>query len=322
MNAVVTTIAPDAHDRSRYIGGSDIAAIMGLTNWSTPVQLYAKKIRPIDEAEPEPAASKRAIFRRGKDWEQYVGGMLRTQLEKQGHKVEIVASNRRFQDAEHSMFAAEIDFELRLNDEPDLTNAEIKTVGMAAARSWGESESEDLPTYYTAQAMWGLGVAPGRRQRCIVGAGFGFDELRTFTILRDDETLAGMRSMALSFWNNHVLARVPPEPRVVADLDVLFKLELRPIVIATPEMEEAVRRLRHVKAQQKALDAERDLEEFRIKRFMRDAAELLLDGEDKPAVTWKNRGFSTFDSARLKEEQPAIHKQYARKGETRVFTTK
>lgn len=321
MNAVAT-IAPEEHDRRRYIGGSDIAAIMGLTPWTTPVQLYAKKIRAADEPEAPVSASKRAIFRRGKDWEQYVGGMLKTQLERHGHKVEIVASNRRFQDAEHSMFAAEIDFELRLNDEPDLTNAEIKTVGIAAARSWGESESEDLPTYYTAQAMWGLGVAPGRRQRCIVGAGFGFDELRTFTILRDDETLAGMRAMALAFWNQHVLARLPPQPKVVADLDVLFKLELRPIAIATPEIEEAVRRLRHVKAQQKALEAEQELEEFRIKRFMRDAAELLLDGADKPAVTWKNRGFTTFDQVALKEDQPAIHKQYVRKGESRVFTVK
>lgn len=322
MNAIATIIQPEEHDRQKFIGGSDIAAIMGLSPWKTAVQLYADKIKPRSESEPSPTAAKRAIFRRGKHWEQYVGGMLAEQLTAQGFKVEIVSSNHRYRDAEHPMFAAEIDFELRLNDEPELTNAEIKTVGIAAARSWGESESDDLPTYYTAQAMWGLGVTPGRRQRSIVGAGFGFDELRTFTILRDDETLAAMRRMALTFWNDHVLARVPPEPRVVADLDALFKLEMRPIAIATPEIEESVRKLRVIKAQQKALEAEEELEQFRIKRFMRDAAELLLESEDRPAITWKNRALSIFDQGRLKDEQPAIHKQYVRKSENRVFLTK
>lgn len=322
MNAVANIIAPEEHDRRKLLGGSDIAVIMGLSPWRTPVQLWADKVKPRSENEPTPSAAKRAIFRRGKDWEQYVGGMLARELERQGHKVEILASNRRFRDAEHDFMAAEIDFELRLDDEPEITNAEIKTVGIAAARSWGESESDDLPTYYTAQAMWGLGVAPGRRQRCIVGAGFGFDELRTFTILRDDETLAGMRRMAVAFWQHHVLTGIPPEPRVVADLDALFKIEARPIAIATPEIEESVRTARALKAQTKAIEAQLELEEFRIKRFMRDAAELLIGDDDKPAVTWKNRAFTTFDQARLKEEQPAIHKQYVRKGDSRVLTIK
>ncbi len=313
MNAV--TIASPAHDRSKFIGGSDIAAILGVSPWRTIVDLWQDKITPRAER------PRKKVFWRGERWESVVAEMLSLDLEAQGHKVEIIGKNRRFIDAEHSMFAAEIDFELRLDSEDGITNCELKTVSPFAMNEWGDSGSDTLPVWYTAQAMWGLGVAPERRKRCIVAALFGADELRTFDIPRDDETLSAMRSRAVSFWTEHVLTQVPPEPITLEDLAKIFPKHVQgPALIADSNLEELVLRLRAVKSEIKARESEGELIEFQIKRAMKDCAELLIDGE--PAATWKTRPSSWLDQGALKEQQPAIHKQFMRKGEARVFLLK
>lgn len=313
MNANAVT-TPN-HDRSKFLGGSDIAAILGVSPWRTVVDLWEDKITPRSDQ------PRKKVFQRGERWESVVAEMLTLDLESQGHKVEIIGRNRRFIDAEHPMFAAEIDFEVRLDDEPDITNVEIKTVHPFRMREWGDSGSDELPVWYTAQAMWGLGVAPDRRQRCIMAPLFGADELRTFEILRDDETLAGMRARAVSFWTENVVARIPPEPITLEDLAKIFPKHVQgPALLADSNLEELVLRLRAIKSEIKARESEGELIEFQLKRAMKDCAELLVDGET--AATWKTRPASWLDQAALKEQHPDIHKKFMRKGEARVFLLK
>lgn len=52
MNAALQTIAPAEHDRRRYIGGSDVAAVLGISPWRTPLQLWEAKTREDDHTEP------------------------------------------------------------------------------------------------------------------------------------------------------------------------------------------------------------------------------------------------------------------------------
>lgn len=313
MNAV--TIPEAQYDRQKFLGGADIAAVLGVSPWRTPVDLWA------DKRTPATGAPRKRVFVRGERWESVVAEMLTLALEEEGHTIEIVGRNRRFIDAEHSMFAAEIDYEIRLDGEGDVTNVEIKTVHPFKAHEWGESGSDALPIWYTAQAMWGLGVAPGARQRCIVAPLFGADELRTFEVLRDEETIGALRARALAFWTEHVLADVPPDPTVLEDLSKLFPREgARPALIADSHLEELILRLRAVKAELKAREAEGEQIEFELKRAMADCAEILVDG--KAAVTWKSRPRTWLDQGALKEAHPAIHREFTRKGESRVFTVK
>lgn len=311
MNAA---LKPQQHDRRKYIGGSDIAAILGVSPWRTIVDLWADKV------EPPTGETRKRVFMRGERWESVVAEMLTLSLKEDGHDVEIIGRNRRFIDSMHPMFAAEIDYEVRLDGEPDVTNVEIKTVHPFKAYEWGETGTDDVPLWYTAQAMWGLGVAPDARKRCIVAPLFGADELRTFVVDRDDETIAALRSRALSFWNDHIIAHVPPEPATVEDLDRLFPQHRTPSLIADNDLEDAVLRLRAIKAEIKARESEGEQLEFQVKRAMNDCAELLIGG--KAAVTWKNRGRTWLDQGALKEAHPDIHREFTRKGETRVFIVK
>lgn len=301
-------------DRRRWIGGSDVAAILGISPWKTAVDLWAAKTAP--EPDSRPATG---VKRRGQRWESVVAEMLVERLEADGHKVVIVDTNRRLVDLEVPYFAAEIDFEILLDDDSEVTNVELKTVSPFKTGEWGESGSDDVPIWYTAQAMWGLGVT-GRR-KAIVAPLFGADEIRAFPIERDDVTIAAMRARAQSFWINHVLTGIPPEPTSLEDVAKIFPkdVEAAPIV-ADEELTGVLLRMRALDRELKARQAEFDSLQFMIERVMGSTTQVNIG--DKAAVTWKERAWGGLDFERLKADHPKLYKEYSRKGVSRVFTLK
>jgi len=203
MNAPITT----APDRTKFLGGSDIAALLGISPYKTATDLWLDKIKPrVDDGRNAAAKT------RGTRLEPYILDMIRSE-----HGLEIVAKNERYIDPAVPYFAAEIDAETA--DE----NIEIKTVHPFKSKEWGELETDQLPLHYVAQVQWGLGIR--QRQRCRVFALIG-DDLRPYTVERDDETIAAIREKASEFWTRYVLPQLRP-PLDYADrktLDTLRRL--------------------------------------------------------------------------------------------------
>lgn len=313
MTTTLQTIAP-GHDRSKYLGGSDIAAVLGISPWKTPLDLYTDKTTPRAEGEHK------RVFTRGIRWEGAVAEMLVESLQDAGHTVEIIASNNRYRDPQHDFMAAEIDFEIKLDGSDEITNVELKTVHPFKMRDWGESDSDDMPVHYTAQVMWGLGVT-GRRN-AILAALFGADELRIYPVERDEETVQALHQRGANFWSQHVLAGVPPEPITIADTGKLFPKdgEGEPLQ-ADPQLAEWLLRMRAIRAEIKAREAEADALEFQVRRAMGSNTHLLMPN-GKTACEWKTRSGSYLDETALKEAHPKIAREFARKWQKRVFTLK
>lgn len=307
------TIQP-GHDRAKFLGGSDIAAVLGISPWRTPLDLWKDKTTPRVEG---PA---KKVLSRGVRWESVVAEMLVESLRDQGREVEIVASNLRYRDPEHPFMAAEIDFELRLDGAAEITNCELKTVHPFKMREWGDSGSDDLPVHYTAQVMHGLGVT--RRSSGMLAALFGADELRTYPVAADAETIAGMRAQAVRFWHDHVLAGLPPDPKTMADLAHLFAKEAEgPPLLADEDLAAKVLRMRALQAEIKARESEADALEFEVKRAMRTCSELVMPN-GKTAAEWKERSGSFLDETALKEAHPKVAREFTRKWTSRVFKLK
>ena len=317
MSAVLAIIPPEQHDRRRFIGGSDVAAVLGISPWRTPLQLWEAKTRPALDG-PEPA---KRVFTRGQRWESVVAEMLVEHLTARGHTVEIVASNNRYVDPSLDFLAAEIDFEIKLDGEEEITNVELKTVHPFKAKEWGEEDTDEVPLWYAAQAMHGLGVTD--RRRCFVAPLFGADEIRAYEITRDEETIAAMRARCQMFWHL-VQTGVRPDPQNLADLDRLYKGEdATPTLIADEDLTRKVLRLRAINAEIKARETEAAAVEFDVKLAMKDATELVIPDDDKKvAVVWKSRDYSWFDQAALKEDDAKLHRKYQRKTTSRPFTVK
>lgn len=276
MNAPQTAFAPD---RTTYIGGADVAAVLGLSPWLSPFMLYQKKIGAyIEEVTP----AKQKIFDRGHRWEPIVVEMLVDELRDRGHDVEIIARNQRYQDPEYPFLAAEIDLELRVDGEE--VNGEAKTVSPFAVKAWGDEDSDEIPIYYAAQVMHGLMIKP--RRRTVIAALTGFDDKpRVHWIERDDETIAGIRARELEFWER-VQTRNAPDPTVIEDVKWLYQRDGGTVLEADADLLALWTELKSAKDEAKKSEAHTELLSTKLKIRMGDAASLIHRG--KLLATWKN----------------------------------
>lgn len=277
MNA---PIAVGQLDRSTYLGGSDVAAILGVSPWATPFMLFQKKTGAFVE---ELTPAKRRILERGARWEPIVLEMLVDELTDRGHEVEVIATGQRYLDPEYGFLAAEIDAELIVDGEP--VNGEMKTAGYFAAGAWGEYDSNEVPIYYLAQVMHGLMIQP--RRRAIVAAVTGFDERPMIRwVDRDEETIAAIRAREIEFWDR-IQRGDPPDPETPEDVKWLYPRDLLASITADDALIDTHRRLKAAKASFKALEADIELLATQIMARMGTAA-LLLGPNGKPICSWKN----------------------------------
>jgi putative phage-type endonuclease len=288
-------------DRQKYIGGSDVAAILGISPWRTALQVWQEKTTPRAGDDDKP------IFTRGKRMEPYVIDLLAEEC-----GLVIVARGNRYRDPEHPFLCAEIDAET-----DDATNIEIKTVNPFNAKEWGEEKSDEIPIHYAAQAMHGLMVTG--RAVCIFGVLIGSDDFRTYRIDRDDETIAGIRAKEIEFWQS-IQTDNPPAPVNADDVLRMFARDNGEIISAQAEIAAAVERLAAVKEAIKTAKAEQEAIEDQIKIFMGAASTLAYGG--KTLATWKTQTAKRLDIKAVQTECPDIAAKFTKEIASRVFRIK
>lgn len=316
-------VLSEGADRRTWLGGSDAGAIMGVGakfggEQQTPYTVWLKKT---SEKREELDPQKEKFFRRRKRWEPVIVEMLREEFD-----AEIVSVNQRYTDLEHPFLAAEIDFEWRDPADGSIQNGEIKTVSPFAFgenQGWGEAWTDEVPIYYVAQCMHGLGVM--RRRTCILAAMVGIDNMIFYRVERDDETIAGMREKCIKFWNEHVLPRIPPDPHTMDDMMALFaRVNGRPVECA-PEIVDKLHQLAEIRASIKAYELDKDTVTFEIADYVRqqwgitdpqtpaqliDNALLMRGGAQ--IGSWKKQRGASLDQKRFREEHPDLHAGYMR----------
>ena len=308
MNAPVTT----APDRTTFIGGSDVAAILNVSHWKTCFQLYQEKIGEfVDESSPE--RDKR--LNRGKRWEPVVVEMLIDELIARGHEVEIIGRNARYSDPEYPFLQAEIDLELLIDGEE--VNGEMKTVHPFSAKEWGEEGTDEMPVYYTAQCMHGLMVKP--RRKVIVAALIGADDLRIHELVRDDLLIAVIRQKAVEFWER-VQTRNPPPITEPQDVKRMFWRDAGTILEADDSLATVCQDLKFLKEKAKNLEIDIETLENALKLRMGEAATLVY--LDKPIATWKTQQTKKIDSKALEIVHPEIAAAFRKTKESRVLRLK
>lgn len=315
-------------DRNLFLGGSDAAAVMGLSPWATPVELWQQKTGRVPKPPPDRAQQKR--FDRGHRLEPFIRDMAIDKLRDDlGLEVELVACNARYVDPEHSFLSCEIDFELRLTGtmaiggnvvefDGEHINVDAKSVTGFARKKWGDVDTEDVPIEYAAQFMHGLMVT-GRRY-CLVAALRSFDDVDLFWTVRDDETIAGIRPKLVKFWVEHVLGNTPPDPMVFDDIKALFPNDDGLPVEASQEVAEKVEQLREVKALIKKYEETEEALKFDISEWISPHAILTFGG--KEIASWKGQGDTRLDLAAFKEAHPQLFAEFSRTKIVRVLRLK
>lgn len=320
-------IAIVERDRSTFLGGSDAAAVMGLSPWSTPVELWMQKTgrQALEKITPQ----RQRMFDRGHKLEPFIRDMVIGKLEDMGVQVDLIACNERYHDPEHAFMSCEIDFELRLTGAVEIggsliqfdgehINADAKSVTGFARKKWGETDTEDVPIEYAAQFMFGLMVT-GRRY-CLVAALRSFDDVDIFWTVRDDETIAAMRPKLVEFWVDCVQADTAPDPLRFDDIKHLFPLDNGQPIEATDEIADKVAQLREIKARIKQWEESEEELKLEIGEFISPNALLLHRGRE--IASWKGQSDTRLDIDAFRSAHPDLFAQFARTKTVRVLRLK
>ena len=330
-------------DRKTYLGGSDIAAVLGLGasyggEQATAFTVWQKKM---GESEDRMDPADRLFLERRKRWEPVVRQMLTEEF-----SAEITEFNRRYVDPAVPHFAAEVDFEWKDPTSGEVENGEIKTVSTRAFGErfgWGEEGSADVPVHYAAQCMWGLMVT-GRR-KCVLAAMVGLDDIVFYTIERDEETISGMREAALDFWENHVLAKEPPPAQTWRDMQrLMLRKRERPAQLSA-EAYAKLQELARVRAVGAAAEEEGEELAFALGEFVCQAwderhpyvppavykvtkkrglvPDELEDGglyyDGRKVGSWAKQTTARLDAVAIKTELPEVAAKYTKPSTTRVL---
>lgn len=282
--------------RQTGIGGSDIAAIMGVSKYKTPYDLYLEKIGDPDlnsESAGEAA-----------HWGTIMEDVVAKEYSKRNN-VQIQRFNFLMRSEKYPFAIANID---RAVVNPDMAKRvtykdgalntdkilEIKTASEYLKGEWGFEGSDEIPEYYTTQCQWYMGITGV--PSCDLAVLIGGNQYKQYTINFDEELFDIMITEAQDFWENHVLAGVPPEAVTLKNAKHRWrKVDPDSIFEVTEDAHiELISSIIDAKDIIKQKEAELDELQAKLINAVQEKEIIQLDG--KTIATYKmQKGRATFD---------------------------
>lgn len=254
----------DEAQRRDYLGATDVAAILGLSPYRAPIDIWRAK-KGLDDGQEQT--------------ERMRLGQLLEQAIADAYSESTGRALRRTGIVRHKEFPF-------LAGHPDRLVVGERGVfeAKAAASARGYSEN-DVPPHVRVQAVWYCGLT--EREWCDVAllAGMG---LRVVRIDYDEGLYRDMVQAAVEWWQRHIVGDIEPEPdgsegyrRHLAEK---YPRDLGLELVATPEQQLLADELRDALAAERAAKERKQGLQNRIAAAMGDASSLIGDGW---RVTWK-----------------------------------
>lgn len=283
-------------ERKLGIGGSDIAPIMGLSPWCTPLDVYRDKMNPavIYEEESED-------LKRGVRVEKYI---LQEYSEVNNCSLEINLAP--VIDPKYPFMRGNVD--AKVVDENVIVEAKSTKCPIA---NW----EKGIPEYYRTQVAYYAMLT--NAERVDVPVLFSNWQYACFTYWRDLEYEARIRQAVIDFWNNHILAGIPPAPSNPAELQEVYpKLETAKTIKADSDIREKVNLWQKISLRRRELEKREEKLKIEIQNFMGDAG-ILDAGFCKVAL--KERTATRLDTGALKEAMPELYREYSNDNTYRIL---
>jgi putative phage-type endonuclease len=327
--------------RRRGIGGSDVAAVLSLNPWKTPLDVWNDKLGlSEDKGMSEPA---------------YWGTVLEDTVAREfqqrtGMKVQKVT--HQFVDPECDWMIANIDRaiinrEIAKKVRPLLDVEEIeryanitgverpintdiafeaKTANAFTADLWGPSQELEIrqnnlrtehviPLYYETQIQWYCGILKLRGMYLAVL--IGGSDFRMYWVDARPDVFQVIKEKCSAFWNNHVLTKTPPEPINIEDVLKLYGRSNGKAIEAQGDLAINYGEYARLNGEIKELKKQQDALKTRIAISMKDNEILTLDG--KKVLTYKTQTSKRFDSDSFKQEHLNDYFDYLKESSTRVM---
>lgn len=276
-------------EEARLLGGSDLAALVGLSPWGTPLTVYARLKSGLSPREQTPAQ------RRGTLLEPVVREMYRLDT-----GAEILGPVK-LRHPRHEFGRASLDDVVRHRGGGKRV-LEIKTDGRDRAHHWGEPGTDEVPDYYAVQVEWymGTGLECGAIEEDTADVAvllLGVDDSpRVYRVQHQPVVYEFLLESARRFWVDHVIPGRPPEPtapaREAEAVRRLYAREREPLTdfsALPPEDRAAVLAWAEARARAKDAADARDDAELRLKLALgwRAGVEGLPADTGLRRLTWK-----------------------------------
>ena len=297
-------------NRTKYLGGSDIGAILGFSKYRTALDVWLEKTgRAVNTVDNIPV-------RFGSFAESFVASEYAAQT-----GFSLVHSETGVAHPQYPFMVGHIDryvFESSDDIEGELFNSdglcvaahllECKTASPFNQSDWGELGTDEVPMSYLVQCLWYLAIT--NLERCDVAVLFGNSDFRIYEVYRDKELEDLIVAKAAAFWNDYIQLETPPPAQCEADYQNLFKREVSGKAIeADLEICDLTQKLQLLNTEIKSKEIEISQIKQTIMGQMGEAELLTYQGQ--VLATWKSPKQSyRLDSKRLEIEHPELVPQY------------
>lgn len=301
--------------RQKGIGGSDVAAILGLSKFRSSLHVFEEKTAETIAEEED----NEAMY-----WGRRHEDMLREEfMERNAHLgFEVRKLDKILQHPEYPWAIANVDG-IILAPNGGAGILECKTSSEWLFDQW---KDEQVPMYYLTQLQWYLFVADldwGYFSTLIGG-----NKYRSPRIERDDELINLMFDRCSVFWHNHVLTGTPPQPDGSEATTAYLKEKYAaadPESLAVLDEDEddwaaIMDRLQESNAAIKHWEAISDECKNRIRDRMKGAQAAVYRGQQ--IATWKEQPDTRFDLALFSAHHPDLYDQYINRRMIRKFLPK
>lgn len=267
-------------ERRTGIGGSDAAAVLGLSPWRSSFDVWLEKI-----GEAPPNKGNEAMW-----WGSALESLIARRYAETKSRT-IWNPERLYRHPDHNILIATPDRMVlnRADAVPRLAaierGLEVKTASAYATEDWGEEGTDAIPTHYLVQCVHYMMVTG--YERWDVAALLGGSDFRVYTIQRDRELEDRIRERLLAWWERHVVGgERPPLQGEGADRWVRERFPKETLAVAPADSEAAKwsRRLREARYQIETAEVDKLEAENNLKNIIADRAG--LEGDDW-RVTWK-----------------------------------
>ena len=279
--------------RKKGIGGSDSAAVLGVSKWKTPYQVWEDKTGRSEPTEPNQA------MRAG------------TYLEK---SIREMYSNETGKMVYDPGFSIDKEFPFIVGDVDGLCDDRILEIKNC------RNEWEEIPIEYFFQVQHYMRLFD--MPLADIAVLFHGQEFRIFTVERDESLWDTILPVYQEFWKC-VETDTPPELETLDDVNRAYRYSKEASVILDADSIDKLQRIKTLKKTITGLKEQFSEYEFEVKNKMADNA-IGTDESGKTLVTWRtSKPRETFDSKRFREDNPGIYNQYLKTGESsRTFLIK
>lgn len=276
--------------RKSGISGSDAPAIIGLSTYKTPLQVYMEKRGELDSSFYDNEVM---------EWGRRLEPVIRQKYcDVTGLEVAVPRDIIRHPD-----------YDFIIGTPAGLAPGRVVEFNTAnSTDGWGEEGTDQIPLNSLVEVQHNMmvtGINAADVAVLFLGSAF-----RVYHVEADKELHELILRKEIEFWNN-VQTGIEPDPVSTEDARIKFPKSTAMFVTGGPEMIELHERLKGLGEQKKDIEGQIEQAKTEVMTFLGEK-DTVVDRDGKQLFTWKSiKPSEKFDKDRLKAEMPDLYSKYS-----------